>query len=98
MSCGGRNFRFRVVVTKIVETLRPPPEGGAHLGHVFRGQGVRPGEASLTETLIRTHQENHQDFSLEPPFTIRKEGLAIGWPDNPAAMWKGEPTVRVAVS
>ena len=37
-SCGGRNFRFRVVVTKIVETLRPPPEGGAHLGHVFRGQ------------------------------------------------------------
>ena len=38
MVCGGRNFRFRVVVTKIVETLRPPPEGGAHLGHVFRGQ------------------------------------------------------------
>ena len=38
-------FRFRVVVTKSVETSapppggrRPPPEGGAHLGHVFRGQ------------------------------------------------------------
>ena len=25
---GGRNFRFRVVVTKIVETLRPPRRGG----------------------------------------------------------------------
>ena len=48
MSCGGRNFRFRVVVTKSVETLRPlregrrPPEGGAHLGHVFRGQSQKP--------------------------------------------------------
>ena len=32
MSCGGRNFRFREVVPKIVETLRPPGGGPPHLG------------------------------------------------------------------
>ena len=33
-------LHFRVVVTKSVETSawRPPRRGGAHLGHVFRGQ------------------------------------------------------------
>ena len=29
-----------------METLRPPPEGGAHLGHVFRGQGLRGRESA----------------------------------------------------
>ena len=41
---GGRNFRFRVVVTKCVETLRR-----AHLGHVFRGQGRQAYETVLKD-------------------------------------------------
>ena len=38
MSCGC--FRFLVVVKKVWKP-QPPPEGGAHLGHVLRGQTVQ---------------------------------------------------------
>ena len=39
---------------KIVETLRPPPEGGAHLGHVFRGQRLTQTPRLEKERLFRS--------------------------------------------